>query len=112
EEGEAPLLLTNVVAPSSTRPGSIVAINIEFANGGNVNIKDPVVRLISAGSAPVSFTVDGLDEGQTELQVPLTEPGGPEGVLRPGVLGTVVIYGKATSNLSFILVMPQANKVQ
>lgn len=112
EDGQVLQLLTNVVAPSSTRPGTIVSVRIEFANAGNVNIENPVVTLISAGGAPVAFTVEELIQRRMELVVPLNEFRGPVGVLRPGATGSVIIYGKADSNLSFILVLPEAHKAQ
>jgi parallel beta-helix repeat protein len=111
EEGRAPQLLTRVVAPPFASRWHLISVRIEFSNGGNVNIENPVVQVISAGRAPISFTELGLRNRQTELLVPLHEFKGPQGFLRPGASGSLVFFAAPGPNLSFIVV-PQTNKIQ
>jgi parallel beta-helix repeat protein len=111
EEGRTPQLLTRVVAPPFASRWHLISVRIEFSNGGNVNIENPVVQVISAGRAPISFTELGLRNRQTELLVPLHEFKGPQGFLRPGASGSLVFFAAPGPNLSFIVV-PQTNKIQ
>lgn len=102
-------LATNIVHPANTRPGRVSTLKIEFANNGNVNIPDPIVKLISLDGAPIAFSVLRLDEGNTELLIPLIEDGAPSGLLRPGASGSITIYARADTAMGFILIHSDAN---
>jgi hypothetical protein len=110
--GVAPNLLTNVVTPPSTRPSSIISIEVQYTNAGNTDIVNPVLKLGSLGGAPIAFTVADLEKNTKELTLSLKELNGPEGVLRPGASGTIIVYSKAMTALTFMLVqsLDEANK--
>ncbi len=105
-EGGPPDLEVNMYYPSSARPQGIVTITIEFKNNGNTDLVAPEAILRSVALAPLSFTVQGIAAGLTELQIPFTEPNGPANILRPGMSGTIIVYAKATQGLVFILELP------
>ncbi|MBO9566091.1 MAG: hypothetical protein J7621_25170 [Niastella sp.] len=101
--GAATQLTTNVISPPNTRPSNVLSIQVEFANTGNTDIINPVVRLTSLGGAPIALKPADLVNAGKELTLTLQEPGGPAGRLRPGAKGTVIVYAKATTVLGFML---------
>lgn len=103
EEGGAGSLQTSVSIPPSTRPSNIVSIIVNFTNNGNTDILHPKLKLASIAGAPLSFTVADLSKNEHALIFSVQELNGPPGILRPGASGTVIIYTKALSALSFIL---------
>lgn len=104
--GSSPNLQVNVVQPANTRANSIVSMSIEFTNAGNVDLLSPTVVLNSLAGTPLSFTVSGLANLITELEIILSESNGPPGILRPGVSGSIVIYSKSSAGLGFSLTLP------
>ncbi len=107
--GTAPGLITSVVAPPGARPSNVIAMSVEFTNGGNTDLIGPVLKLTSLGGAPISFSIPGLADNRKELTLSLHELNGPAGILRPGASGTIIVYSKAISTLAFTL-MRQQNK--
>ena len=101
--GTAANLLTNVIAPPSTRPSNVISITVEFTNAGNTDIVNPILLLSSLAGAPIGFTVAELGFNTKELSLPLQELNGPGGILRTGATGTITVYAKATTALSFTL---------
>jgi parallel beta-helix repeat protein len=99
--GTGPQLLTEYRHPASTRPGRIVAITIDFANGGNVDIALPVRAFISVFGAPVAYTVADLKYNFDNLNLEFKEPEGPQYILRPGALSSITVYTKAVAQLRF-----------
>jgi hypothetical protein len=95
-------LQLNIVQPSSVAAGAIVPITIEFFNGGNTDIVNPVLEVVSAKTA-LSFTVKGLNDKKSTLLIPLGEQNNYINVLRPGYRGSVVIYTKATDGLGLFV---------
>jgi subtilase family serine protease len=104
--GIAPELLTNILHPSSTRISSYEILTIQFTNAGNTDLVNPVLILHSVGGAPVGFKQADLALLKTDLTIPLQELNGPAGVLRPGAIGSVIIYTKAVSTLGFLVEIP------
>lgn len=102
--GSAAQLTTNVISPPNTRPSNVLSIQVEFANTGNTDIINPVVRLTSLGGAPIALKPADLANAAKELTLTLQEVGGPAGRLRPGAKGTIIVYAKATTVLGFMLV--------
>lgn len=96
-------LSTNVISPPNTRPSNVLSIQVEFANTGNTDIINPVVRLTSLGGAPIALKPAELANAGKELILTLQEVGGPAGRLRPGAKGTIIVYAKATTVLGFML---------
>lgn len=101
--GTAAQLSTNVISPPNTRPSNVLSFQVEFANTGNTDIINPVVRLTSLGGAPIALKPADLVNAGKELTLPLQEVGGPAGRLRPGAKGTIIVYAKATTVLGFML---------
>jgi hypothetical protein len=105
--GLSPTLYTNVAVPNDTRLGNIITIAVQFTNAGNTDIVNPELQLRSIAGAPISFSIAGLSANTTELMIPVSEINGPPGILRPGASGTVIVYAKATTTLSFTLIQPK-----
>ena len=103
-QGTDYLLETNYEYPKSTRPGNLVLITLQFANGGNIDIPLPVRSMNSIFGAPVAFSISDLSYQYKDLYIEFKEPGGPEGVLRPGAISSVTIYTKAVNRLRFKLI--------
>ena len=101
--GAAVQLSTNVITPPNTRPSNVLSFQVEFANTGNTDIINPVLRLTSLGGAPIALKSAELANAGKELTLPLQEVGGPAGRLRPGAKGTIIVYAKATTVLGFML---------
>lgn len=104
--GSSPNLQVNVIQPANTRSNSIVSMSIEFTNAGNMDILTTSLFINSFVGAPLSFTVTGLSAMLAELEIIMSEPNGPPGLLRPGVSGTIVVYSKSTAGLGFSLTLP------
>lgn len=105
-EGSTPDLQVNYYYPSGARPQGIISIQIEYTNAGNCDLLAPEIELISLAGAPVSLTVTGLSQGEASLYLQLNETGGPPGILRPGMSGTIIVYAKATKGMGFYLKLP------
>jgi len=65
---------------------------------------NPVLKITSMAGAPISFSFSGLNDKNTSLTLKLEELNGPTGRLRPGAIGSIVIYSQAVTSLGFILV--------
>lgn len=93
-------LQVRTVFPSSIRSNRSGSVRIEYMNTGNTDIANPVLRVSSFAGAPISETVEGLNERRAELQINLQHPREPINVLRPGAYGTKVIYFNSTRPIS------------
>lgn len=96
-------LQVNVSRPSSSRPGRVFSMTVEYTNSGTCDIVNPVLILKSIAGAPISFTASGLSAGDTQLILDLQELNGPPNILRPGASGSIVVYSKSTTGLGYIL---------
>jgi len=103
EAGSAMSLSTNVLAPPSTRPSNTILLRVQFTNTGNTDIINPVLKLTSLGGAPIAFVPSELAKETKVLTLKLKELNGPDGILRPGASGTILVYAKATTVLGFLL---------
>lgn len=100
-------LAYNLVFPNSPRPNRNVVMMLEFGNTGNVDITGAVLTITSVGGSWIATTPEGINNHNTVIQVPLTIEGEPEGLLRPGSYGTIMIYGYTSGSLVFTI-----NRVQ
>jgi hypothetical protein len=91
-----------VVQPSAAASASTVAVTIEYNNGGNTDIYDPVIT-VNSYDAPLSFTINGLRENKQELLIPVGEIISGKRVLRPGQRSSVVFYSNAMGRLVYIV---------
>lgn len=98
ETGTGEVLLKNVLHPPNARFNRIVAITIQFTNGGNNDLDIPIRRLVSLRDAPLSFSTSGLQYGIKDLYMEFRELGGPQNVLRPGGLGAYTVYSRANTS--------------
>jgi hypothetical protein len=96
-------LEANVLAPPSTRPSNIVSMTVEFKNTGNTDLINPVLKMTSLGGAPIAFNPSELGNNQATLTLTLQELNGPPGRLRPGAGGSIIVYAKTLTALSFML---------
>ncbi|MCX6271653.1 MAG: hypothetical protein NTU44_10610 [Bacteroidetes bacterium] len=101
-----PSLEVNLIEPVDVVRNEEVTLRIEFANSGNTDLVSPNLVFKGEGSSPVSLTPDGLGSGMTSLLIELREPFGPEGILRPGYQGSIIVYTKATNGLAFFIKLP------
>jgi len=104
KEGLKPELGLNVISPPNVRTNRVTSFTVEFANLGNVDLIEPTILVKSEGGAPIALNVDDLNQNFQELTLQLSEENGPPGRLRPGYIGTVVIYTKSTGPLGFTIV--------
>jgi hypothetical protein len=95
----------SVITPTNVRANRVTSFTIEFTNTGNVDLINPRIQVNSLGGAPIALEVNDLSPGYDQLTVPLKEENGPPGLLRPGYLGSVVIYTKSTGPLGFTIVI-------
>ena len=109
-EGGEPSLAINIVAPGSTRPNSIIIMQVEFANTGNIDILDAEIDVNSIEGAPIGFSLTELEDLLTDIILELKEPGGPLDKLRPGAQGSISVYTKATTGIGYILQLPELDK--
>ena len=127
--GLPPELQMNVHYPSTAVAFGLVAMTVDYANTGNIDIVNPVAVMNSLGGAPISFTVEGLPPaslysnhfGGVEfdplpdeyliLDLYLEELNGIPGILRPGANGSIIIYTRSglfpnSPGLAFNLLLP------
>lgn len=103
EEGLPEALNTYLYNPTSTRPNREVMMILYFTNQGNTDIRNAVIQLRSETGNPVSTTSSGLSENKTTLSLPLSIEGEPDGLLRPGVTGQIIIYSFSSNNLVYTI---------
>ena len=92
----------NIIFPNSPRPNRTITMVLEFGNLGNTDIENVVLEVESVGGTYISLTPEGLREHGTTVQIPLNIPGEPEGLLRPGIHGTVTFYGYTAGSIVFV----------
>ena len=102
-EGESPRLGVVILHAANTRPNRISAFTIEYANQGNTDLLSPTIRVVSLGGAPIAEDIADLTLNHTELVLPLSIPGEPPGLLRPGAKGSVVIYTRSITGLGIMV---------
>ena len=102
-EGSEQLLGSAYFYPPSTRPNRLVPMTIQWYYGGNIDTPVRTRFMASLGGAPLSFTVDGLDEDLQQLLLVFEESDGPPGLLRPGASGFIQIYSFSSDELRFII---------
>jgi subtilase family serine protease len=93
------------ITPPNVRANRITSFTIEYTNLGNTNLIDPVIVVKSEGGAPIGLAVEDLVNNQQQLTLHLKEDNGPPGILRPGYLGTIVIYTRSTGPLGFTILI-------
>lgn len=98
EEGLPAELSVNIIAPSSVRNGSTVAVNIEFGNIGTTDLNVSGFLVVSQNGHYISLDSEGLAAHATQLYFDTAEPNGNPDVLRPGTRGTRPVYVKANNN--------------
>jgi subtilase family serine protease/streptogramin lyase len=104
-EGISPVLGLFVITPPNVRANRVTSFTVEYMNTGNIDLYDPKILIKSEGGAPIALTVDELSQHMQEMTLSLTEPGGPPGILRPGYLGSRIIYTKSTGPLGFTIMI-------
>jgi len=92
-------LVTKIIAPSATRPDTVIPITIQFTNSGNNDLDTPLAVLTSDTKAPISLVREDL-LNQTSLEMILQADNSPVGVLAPGATGSITFYANALSSLS------------
>lgn len=102
-QGEASSLGLYLLHAANSRPGRVSAFTIEFGNLGNVDLVLPVIKVGSLAGAPIALDPSGLSANNTTLIIPLSIPGEPPGILRPGIKGSIMVYTKSTQGLGFIV---------
>ena len=95
-------LAHNLIFPNSPRPNRTIAMVLEFGNVGNTDIENAVLEIESVAGSYISLTTEGLQNRGTIVTIPLNIPGEPEGLLRPGIRGTVTIYAYTAGSLVFV----------
>ena len=89
-------LTINLDYPSSARLQQVFPIVIDFINTGNVDLPIPRFIFVSLDGAPIGLDPQKIDPNNFDLVVELSEKGNSLSVLRPGAIGTLTVYMKAT----------------
>ncbi len=97
-EGSDADLQVTVVSPAASVPGAIIPVRVEFANAGNTNLVNPSRTVINLMNGWIARNYDELSLATDRVHLFFEEPGGPAGILRPGVQGSVVIYSQSPSS--------------
>jgi len=100
-EGVPGQLVTNLMIPEGLRQNRYTILTLEFGNIGNVDIPAASVHIESIDDSWIGLRRGELNIHRTELYIPLKIEGEPDGVLRPGVRGTVSIYCYTNGGLKF-----------
>lgn len=100
-EGVPGQLITNLMIPEGLRANRYTILTLEFGNIGNVDIPAASVRIQSIDGSWIGLRRGELNIHRTELYIPLKITGEPDGVLRPGVRGTISIYCYTNGGLKF-----------
>ena len=88
--------------PEGLRQNRYTILTLEFGNIGNVDIPAASVRISTGEEGPwIGMRRGELNIHKSELTIPLKIAGEPEGVLRPGVRGTISIYCYTSNTLIF-----------
>ncbi len=103
KSGTPNYLSLNAIAPNNVRNGRVASFTVEYANLGNTDIVAPSIDIISHAGSPISIDAAGLANNATTLQIPLQIQGEPNNILRPGVVGSVVIYTRTIAGLGFTI---------
>ena len=93
-EGTPYGLVTFMNHPSSVVLGNIFSIKVQYANEGNIDIPIKERIILSVSGAPVSYTVRDIDGSPAQLEMIFTEPNGPQHILRPGAIGSVIVFSR------------------
>ncbi len=89
----------SISAPENIRFGRDLRAIIEYGNAGNVDAPAPVVRYTALDCA---VKIEADDPWQNELQLILTAPDGPAGILRAGQRGQIEVRFKMTRSAARI----------
>jgi hypothetical protein len=71
---------------------------INYKNPTNVDVPAQTKMVFTDNNVLLALTQAGLATGTTSLNISLSEPGGPPGIIRAGASGTITIFGKAPNN--------------
>lgn len=97
-EGTDDNLQVSVVSPAASVPGAIIPVRVEFANAGNTNLVHPSRTVINLMNGWIAEHYDEIGLATDRVNLFFEEPGGPVGILRPGVQGSIVIYSQSPSS--------------
>lgn len=94
EEGLPANLQARIEGPSTVRVGVVFQASVEYRNDGLTDVPIAGLMVISRNGHPIAFSPEGLQEGATQLFVPIVETNGNPDVIRPGHSGTknLVVY--------------------
>ena len=101
EGGEPGVLATNLIIPDGLRSNRYTILTLEFGNVGNTDIPATSVLLKSIDGSYIGLRRGELNIHREELTIPLKIKGEPDGVLRPGVRGTISVYCYTSGGLMF-----------
>lgn len=93
----------NMVFPHSPRNNRTINMMLEFGNIGTNDLQNVVLEVQSVANSPISLTPEGLNDENYTLTIPLSIPGEPNGLIRPGAYGTINIYGFTKGGLVFAI---------
>ena len=100
-EGEPENLATNLIIPRGLRANRYCCLTLEYGNIGNTDIVDPRIVLRSLGESWIGLRRGELNVHLTEIEIPTTFEGEPDGILRPGVRHTITIYCYTNAQMLF-----------
>jgi hypothetical protein len=103
--GEPDLQLSAFAPSIFNAAGTPSKLVINFINAGDADVIDAIVEVESPYVNRIAHTLEAIrnGEGGPLLEVPLHEPNGPPGIIRPGGSGTIEVYVWSTPGPSFVV---------
>lgn len=103
-EGEDGLLNVEIISPANTRANNVLTMEVLFSNGGNTDLVNKKLNILSTSGAPIALTIEDLAKNSNSVEIKVEEENGPPGRLRPEGYGRVIIYTKASGALGFTII--------
>src|SRR5262249_20719951 len=91
EAGGQHNLMTEVISPGAARFGREFQAVVVVTNKGNLDVSAPLVSFTSTPSVPIRM-LNGFTSTSGAIEFVVTSSTGPDQVIRPGQVETVVVY--------------------
>lgn len=90
-------LVTSITSTGRVRLGRDFIAYLEYRNAGDTDLLAPIMRIVTNGQTELSLD-PAMEDPTGTLQLIAINPNGPAGILPPGAVGRIPIYGRAIAN--------------
>lgn len=94
-------LVVELVVPPRAILGAAITIQVNYHNPTNYDIPAQTRVLSSVDGVRFALSKEDVPSGTPFINLELTEPGGPPGIIRAGGRGSVIIYSNAPGSTTF-----------